>query len=562
MGLFGSASTSERSVVHNGGRASVAQLAELPPCKRTVSGSNPLGGSGAVRRPCGRRGIPSGLVLVDNGRVRDTRRAMQRADGVRRRDSMMNIRRMTSLALAGCLVAASTVALTGCTADSRIAAIDQALNQAAADASPYLLGFQSGDIAGVLKASGNASTIMVPVLIADVGASDATVTASSTSPGGYSSVATAANELAGAGETAWREWFTANERTAEYVTTDIPVTISGDKELTVAVDTDALKMFVEPFATANVTLFVKASEALPQWQELMVTEHAEDFIPTVTGLSKEAAGEAKLDKVEPGSDGAFNVTLSYPDPKAVVEYQVEQAQKSYGTGKIWGDIPRSEFEANRDKVTDIPSSLPVLTSDAVVKVTADPNGDYSADASLSDNLARQADRYHAEAQPGLFTPPAGIEEAKKKATDDAMSALAKQVIKVQPRPGTKRLVGGTSGMSVTINTGNTGDKHVTFFKWGTSTQVVSCFIMSGKSLTVRVPVGSYRLVYAIGENWYGNNYSFGPDGYYGEFKKSATDSSPMKMDIQNNYNYTLSLGTTSGSGGGVPAGSTDNPFEK
>jgi hypothetical protein len=182
---------------------------------------------------------------------------------------------------------------------------------------------------------------------------------------------------------------------------------------------------------------------------------------------------------------------------------------------------------------------------------------------VEDSLNLASGDYEVTAQPDSFTAPTGVAKTEASATKAAMRQLSKQVVKAQRRPGTTRLSGGTSGAPVTITTGNNGDQHVTFFRWGTKQQVASAFLKSGGSLTISVPPGTYRLVYAEGDIWYGPKYSFGPTGEYEEFKAKSSSRAPMRVVIRYGYSYTVSIEVASTDGsGGLPSGTINNPFAK
>ena len=48
---------------------------------------------------------------------------------------------------------------------------------------------------------------------------------------------------------------------------------------------------------------------------------------------------------------------------------------------------------------------------------------------------------------------------------------------------------------------------------------MSFFIFGGQSFETEVPLGTYRVKYATGETWYGENYLFGSTTRYSEAEK-------------------------------------------
>ncbi len=468
------------------------------------------------------------------------------------------------LTVSAAVVMAGT--LTGCAPDARVSVIEESIAASASKATPYLIGVLSPDVSKALSEAGDQSRVMVPVLAPDLTTATAEVSAESSATDLYRTAQDAAAALADSGRDAWQTWLEGNRDAVEYVETSIPVTVSGkdSQPASVQVDEAALKLFAGPIEAANLELFVRASEALPQWQRTMVVVHAWDFLPQVTALPDSLAALATLDSVEPLGDGRFAVSVRHLDPKAAILYQVEQAKESYGTGKIWGKVTKADFEARMETVAEVPASaVPELSTEATVKISTTGDGTYLPAQSLADNLAAQSDRYRAEAEAGSFTAPTDLDQVRDDAIAKALEELSKRVIKEQKRPGTQLLTGGKSGQQVTIKTGGSVDKHVTFFKWGSSKVVVSAFVKAGKTIKVRVPVGSYRLVYASGKNWYGKKHSFGPTGDYREFKTNPASTKPLKIKVQANYTYTVTIESGSATDpGSVSSGSTDNPFEE
>ncbi|MCL1838923.1 MAG: hypothetical protein FWG47_06390, partial [Propionibacteriaceae bacterium] len=367
------------------------------------------------------------------------------------------------------------------------------------------------------------------------------------------------------GMKAWMDWYGENPQTLATIWTQLPVQLdSTGEEISIEIDEAALRKFADPIQTANVELFIRASEATPAWRQAMVFTHKSNLFLKLFGHSYPFMDLVALEKVEPAAADTFNLELKYLDPRAIVQYQVEKALATYPEKKIWGGVSKADFAdkmSGFNNTKDLASLDAWLTTSVNVKLAKDSKSPTSnLKKSWADNLAAHVDSYQLEL---LSQAPDTIEQAvqaREQAVDQAVEQLSKRVVKEQKRPDTKRLVAGGSGVSVTLKTGDNGDKHVTFFSWGTNKQVVSAFIKSGKSLTFRVPAGSYRLVYATGDTWYGSDYSFGPKGNYREFKTDNSASGPMKVTLKGNYRYTISIAVSTASGDGIPSGSTDNPY--
>lgn len=56
--------------------------------------------------------------------------------------------------------------------------------------------------------------------------------------------------------------------------------------------------------------------------------------------------------------------------------------------------------------------------------------------------------------------------------------------------------------------------YVKVVDWATHAPVLVFFIRSGEVASVRMPLGKYEMRYVAGENWYGEEYLFGPDTQY------------------------------------------------
>ncbi len=66
--------------------------------------------------------------------------------------------------------------------------------------------------------------------------------------------------------------------------------------------------------------------------------------------------------------------------------------------------------------------------------------------------------------------------------------------------------------------------------WETGKVVQTLFVRSGEKAEVKLPIGQYKLRFAAGETWYGDQKVFGRSTRYGEFTEKS-DLRPMKFDI-------------------------------
>jgi hypothetical protein len=67
-------------------------------------------------------------------------------------------------------------------------------------------------------------------------------------------------------------------------------------------------------------------------------------------------------------------------------------------------------------------------------------------------------------------------------------------------------------------------------EWETGKVVQTLFVRSGEKAEVKLPIGQYKLRFAAGETWYGDQKRFGRSTRYGEFAEKM-DTQPVKFDI-------------------------------
>ena len=65
------------------------------------------------------------------------------------------------------------------------------------------------------------------------------------------------------------------------------------------------------------------------------------------------------------------------------------------------------------------------------------------------------------------------------------------------------------------------------------TDVLSVFIRAGKTVTIKIPLGSYKLNYANGKKWYGTEFLFGRNTSY----NAADDVFKFERTTDQNYEY-------------------------
>ena len=250
-----------------------------------------------------------------------------------------------------------------------------------------------------------------------------------------------------------------------------------------------------------------------------------------------------LDKVviekfekEENSD-TYSVIFTSLDPEKV--YQ-EAAQISYDSYKASGRTIYGPYNPT-NAATSLSSSLTKAVSSSnvtIVKLNCQYDGTSITGAEMDTFKEKVA-------------------TARKTQLDGLVEKVTNEfVIPTVAKPSTKVLSGKNSGISVTIKTSSDlPDRYVAFYKVSSSIEekgslILTAYIVSGKTLTVKLPVGKYKIIYGTGENWYGTNEAFGPNGSYSMYE--------TVVEIKSNYVYTLTLYAVAN--GNLPSRSIPNPF--
>lgn len=69
--------------------------------------------------------------------------------------------------------------------------------------------------------------------------------------------------------------------------------------------------------------------------------------------------------------------------------------------------------------------------------------------------------------------------------------------------------------------------------WKSNQTVLTAFIRAGEKVVLSIPPGAYKLKYASGEQWYGENSLFGAKTQYGEVSDAIT-SLPLQFKFESN----------------------------
>jgi hypothetical protein len=72
---------------------------------------------------------------------------------------------------------------------------------------------------------------------------------------------------------------------------------------------------------------------------------------------------------------------------------------------------------------------------------------------------------------------------------------------------------------------------VKIIDWETQKTVQTLFVRSGGTVTAYLPIGAYKLRFASGETWYGEQHYFGDGTFYGEMADKINPAQPVKFEI-------------------------------
>jgi hypothetical protein len=91
-------------------------------------------------------------------------------------------------------------------------------------------------------------------------------------------------------------------------------------------------------------------------------------------------------------------------------------------------------------------------------------------------------------------------------------------------------------LQITTRAGG-GNYYVKVEDWNTGTVIMTFLVYEGTTMTEHVPLGSYRVKYAVGRTWYGIDHLFGPDTAYAK----ADEKMDFTQDSQGYNGHTLEL---------------------
>lgn len=212
----------------------------------------------------------------------------------------------------------------------------------------------------------------------------------------------------------------------------------------------------------------------------------------------EYAALVEFTNVTQASDGAYTATVSYPDPSAVYSALGEVYANSYNQS-FYGDP--ITVALTTDGLNRMDTSAMPRVQDTITASYDSAAGTYAL-TDATDLIARVTTaRQQAEA-----------------AASDAVNAVWRIAPLDPPESGTV-LEGTSTGNKIVFKAGGTLGRYYYIRLYAISGEDVSeegtlsagLFVVGGKSSTVLLPTGFYRVSCIVGNDWYGPDALFGKD---------------------------------------------------
>ena len=212
----------------------------------------------------------------------------------------------------------------------------------------------------------------------------------------------------------------------------------------------------------------------------------------------EYAALVEFSNVTQASDGAYTATLSYPDPAAVYSALGETYVSSYN----------QSFYGDPIAVTLTADGLSQINTSAMPHVQDTITASYDAATST----------YALVDAKDLIARVATAKQQAEAAASDAVNAAWRIQPLDPPESGTV-LEGTSTGNKIVFKAGGTLGRYYYIRLYAISGEDVSeegtlsagLFIVGGKSATVLLPTGFYRVSCIVGDDWYGPDVLFGKD---------------------------------------------------
>jgi hypothetical protein len=305
------------------------------------------------------------------------------------------------------------------------------------------------------------------------------------------------------------------------------------------------------------------SAALPltwQWNqigaELSISRWKSDLFPSATSSFNSFVSVDSITPVE-GVPNKFTAEVSYPDAQELFEALAKAAYDSYNAGSepIFGTLTEAAFETKMGTQNVDIAADQHATAELTVTTPAPeelPYGDMPTDG-IATELSLMVQVTVQSLDVDATVPDSAKSEIIKPLLDDLNK---NKVVKAVKLPTTKVLTGKSSGTKMKVT--SKGDPHTVITIKKGDKVVMKVMIRAKKSLTFRLPKGTYTFILGFGPNgnkstWYGNKYTFGPEGTY---RKLTYEVGASRVG---NRIYTYLLDINMNGGGNLS--STGAPYE-
>lgn len=254
-----------------------------------------------------------------------------------------------------------------------------------------------------------------------------------------------------------------------------------------------------------------------------IASHKQDLLRGIFGYQSYVDG-IRLSSVRRAGDERFIIDITYPDPEQVYSSAFHAVFNTFND-KIYTKYTSNSLDAN-------------LLNSKIAEAIKGISDMKTASLTLS------GENYATVLVPDIK--PAIPDMLAKEQKSLAARINAKFYVKPLKHPVTGQKSGSRWGSKLvtSVPPGN-GGYYLKFFKLkgsslkSRSTLAMTAFIHQGKTTTLYLPAGNYKLKYAFGKKWYGSKTAFGPTGTY--------KVSDLLIKVKSGFYYNLKLyGVTNG----------------
>lgn len=280
----------------------------------------------------------------------------------------------------------------------------------------------------------------------------------------------------------------------------VPVTfdvMSSGNGWTASITTSS-KAAIQQAVESSMVQILNANETYQKNAQLAQLNSSLSALLTAPLGGAEYAAFVVFSNVTQASDGAYTATVSYPDPAAVYSALGEAYVNSYNQSFYGDPIAVVLTTDGLDRMDT--SAMPRVQD--TISASYDPAAGTYALADATDLIARVT----------------AAKQLAEAAASDAVNAAWRIQPLDPPESGTV-LEGTSTGNKIVFKAGGTLGRYYYIRLYAISGEDVSeegtlsagLFIVGGKSTTVLLPTGFYRVSCIVGDDWYGPDALFGKD---------------------------------------------------